>query len=70
MNKKTWMTQANGSVNRITELVELSDRELQQIVGGPSRVDVNALEPIVGRAKRGLFHACTLNMVALTANFQ
>jgi hypothetical protein len=70
MNKKTLMTQANDSVNRITELVELSDGELQQIVGGPSRVDVNALEPIVGGAKRGLFHACTLNRVALTGNFQ
>jgi bacteriocin-like protein len=58
MNKKNLMTQPKDSSNRITgqtlptEMVELSDKDLQQIAGGPSRVDVNALEPIVRRAKK------------------
>ena len=57
MNKKNLTTQPKDSSNRITEqdlpteMVELTDRELQQIAGGPSRVDVNALKPIVRRAK-------------------
>lgn len=48
MNKKNFMTQENNSVNRIADIVELTDEDLQQIAGGPSRVDVNALKPIVG----------------------
>jgi hypothetical protein len=55
MNKKNLTSQANDFVYRITEFVELSNGELQQIAGRASRVDVNALEPIVGRAKRGEF---------------
>jgi len=34
MSKRNQMSQGNDSSNRITELVELSDGELQQIVGG------------------------------------
>jgi bacteriocin-like protein len=58
MNKKNLTTQPNDSSNRITgqdlptEMVELTDKDLQQIAGGPSRVDVNAIEPIVRGAKK------------------
>jgi hypothetical protein len=61
MDKKNLMTQPHDSGNRITgqnlptEMVELSDRDLQQIAGAPSRVDVNAIEPIVRGAKKNNF---------------
>jgi hypothetical protein len=45
MSKKNQMAQANDSGNRITELVELSDKGLQHIIGGTNFAILLVISP-------------------------